>query len=678
MLTPDLIAKFNQATGNNVPANGKPATPSRADEIRSIAKQATVAKQTTAPSEDGSPSFKASIGGAETIPGNVAKTFGNIPSDIANTVKGAVFNPLENIRESGTVATDIYKNRGFVQGTKDIAGGFADTLTKDFKAPGEYLVNQNEKLDIKNKLSPIQEQTLKQQDEILKKITDARKLGKDTTHLVQALKYNMETLDSINKQIGTKEDRNNQSINNLDDVVKYPIEHPVQTAIAAESLNPETQATISNKLKPVTSPIEEGASTVKNAVSDTASTIKEKIAPSDTIDTTTGKVLQGKTADIAPGKRGIGLLDNPEKIKTYKDLNTSSSSKISELAKQQDAILDLDTTPHKISEFTQKVGEGKNTVKINYVDQAVKNLNELYTKTADAEGLAKIKALESKAKDIGLTSKEVNNLARDYGSEFGSKAFGKTGEPLTSVNATKFENIRSGLKDTARGLLPDEASRTLDSQMSDLYKVKNLSAKMAEKVNTLTQRLQKPNILQKIGGFMGKATKITGVGDFASKLLGIDKVPGAATLNAVELEAQLSKNLAKINAALGKSDAGFIKDITTLANTGLDEANPISQLESQSKSTSPKSTTNSSKSQGLPNKQGGFIKIGGTTTKAIDAATKKELEAAIDYIRRGEATNKIMEDTISRLQNKYGIKTDASSTSIANKFQDLIEKTKTR
>ncbi len=333
-----------------------------------------------------------------------------------------------------------------------------------------------------------------------------------------------------------------------------------------------------------------GVTDAASKVSDAASAIKEKIAPTETIEQTTGKILQGKTGDIQSGKSGLSSLDT-SKVKTYADLNKTATDKITELAKKQDVNLDKDPTPRPMSSFEKTTGEGAGSVKTNYVQQSIDNLKELYSNTSDAEGLSKIKTIEAKANGEGLTTKEVNDLARTYGSEFSSKAFGKNGEALTSVNATKFENIRTGLKDTARDLLPDDASKSLDKQMSDIYTVKDLSAKMSEKVNTLSQRLQKPNILQKIGGAVGKGMRITGVGDMASKLLGIDKVPGAATLNAVELEAQLSKNLGRINAALNKSDSGFVKDMIQMIKE-------------------------------TPNQQGGFIGVG-KNSELIDSVSKE-------------------------------------------------------
>lgn len=322
------------------------------------------------------------------------------------------------------------------------------------------------------------------------------------------------------------------------------------------------------------------AENVSNIVTNKANEVKNNVKkikleiPTEDINTTVGKVAQGKTKDISTFKAGLtkGVIDesgnevskplDTKGIKTYKELNTKANEKIGEVAKTQDSILSKDKTVHPLSDFEQSIGEGKNAVKINYVKQAIDNLKELYTNTSDIKGLAKINEIATKADSEGLMVKEVNDLARNYGSEFGSKAFGKiNGEPLTSVNATKFENIRTGLKNTARDLLPDNTSRALDTHMSDLYKVKELSGKMAEKVNTAVQRLQSKNIAQKIGSTIGKIGKITGVGDIVKELTGLSNTPGASTMNAVEIEGKLANNLIRITEALNKDDAGFISSI---------------------------------------------------------------------------------------------------------------------
>ncbi len=210
------------------------------------------------------PSFKASIGGAETILPNVAKTIGNIPSDVASVVESAVINPAKNIGESIKTAQDIYKDRGLIGGTEDIVKGTAETAADIFKAPGKALMERANKMDVLDALSPLQESALKQRDSILEKIQEAKKAGKDTSHLAKALKYTMETLDSMNAQIGTKEERTNKEIEDYTSAAKYPIEHPVQTAIAVEGAG-QTLG-IEDPIHSIANPIVQGTKDVVNPI----------------------------------------------------------------------------------------------------------------------------------------------------------------------------------------------------------------------------------------------------------------------------------------------------------------------------------------------------------------------------------------------------------------------------
>lgn len=90
---------------------------------------------------DIAPTFPAKEGGISTIPGNVARTFGNIPSSAAKIAQSVIapVNPLNlqspmNIGSSVVkgidTARDIIKDRGVVQGGKDIASGFGSTIKK--------------------------------------------------------------------------------------------------------------------------------------------------------------------------------------------------------------------------------------------------------------------------------------------------------------------------------------------------------------------------------------------------------------------------------------------------------------------------------------------------------------------------------------------------------------------
>lgn len=298
-----------------------------------------------------------------------------------------------------------------------------------------------------------------------------------------------------------------------------------------------------------------------DAAKNAALKTKEYFAPTPTINSLVGRVAQGKTGDIPSFGRGIQNMDTSD-IKTYSDLNKAASNQIKELATQQDVELSKNPTVHSLSDFQKTIGNGESAVKVNYVEQAIQQLKDYYTKTNDATKLSKINEISSRANESGLSAKDINDLARMHGQDL--NGYNANGELASGLSKQAAENTRQGLKDTSRGLMDTPNAKNIDQQMSDLFTVKNLSSKMMEKVNTLSQRLQKPNILQKIGGAVGKFGRSTGVGDLVQKLLGLEKTPGATTLNPVELEAKLSKNLAKINSALSKGDTEFIKDITAM------------------------------------------------------------------------------------------------------------------
>lgn len=311
---------------------------------------------------------------------------------------------------------------------------------------------------------------------------------------------------------------------------------------------------------------EKVGSTVKSATEgtkDVLSGVKQGIKPTLTPEEATGQIIQGKTNDIPAALRTFKSLDTVDGIKTAKDLQVKLKSEIKPLAQKVDAELAKDPTLRPLSTFEKTVGEGANTTKINYVKEAINNLKELYTKTSDAQGLAKIKDIETKVNGlrdttgkilkngVGLSNKDVNDLSRLYNTEFGTKAFSKTtGDPLTSVNAQKFENIRTGLKETARGGLGGDAAKQLDSKLSDLFDTKKLVDKVVEKVNAAAQKIPKQGVIPKV---IGKAINAVDVIS-GSPLKALGKAMGNlgsnGALNPVELESNLVRNLKTIRAKI--------------------------------------------------------------------------------------------------------------------------------
>lgn len=280
------------------------------------------------------------------------------------------------------------------------------------------------------------------------------------------------------------------------------------------------------------------------------------------INDTVGKVIQGKPQDIEQAKRALSSLDISE-VKTYKDLNNVIDDKLEALKRTQDAYLDTVGGTFKPEAVKKTTKVGQEEVTQNFVQDALDQLDELYGSIKDKPEQLRVQQLRDKFQTEGLTARELNDLSRTYGTEFGKKAFGKTGEALTSTNAQAFENTRKGIKDAARGVTTGNTSKLLDSQMADLLKTRKLTKDMERKVNALWQRVSERGIAERIA--RGAATIIDTVtlktvSGFLSRMLPSNV--GLKTMNSIDLERELSKNLKVIEHALNsKSDGELVSKL---------------------------------------------------------------------------------------------------------------------
>lgn len=281
------------------------------------------------------------------------------------------------------------------------------------------------------------------------------------------------------------------------------------------------------------------------------------------VDSVVGKIVQGNTDDILKAKKALSTI-NTTGVKTYQELGSRIDDGIEALASKVDDTLVKEGEKIgnlKANQLVTATKVGSKTVKQNFVNEAIDQLDELYTSIKDAPKRAEIVALKNKLKAEGLSLKEVNDLSRTYGREFGSKAFSKVGDPLTSVNAQAFENTRKGIKNVVRNFMPDETTKMLDQRMSDLYNTNRLVGKMEEKVNALYQKVQKRGILEQVAiQAADVANKLTfnTVSGFISRMLPSNV--GLKVMNSIDLEKALQNNLKKINGLLRSSDDKLIRD----------------------------------------------------------------------------------------------------------------------
>jgi hypothetical protein len=292
-------------------------------------------------------------------------------------------------------------------------------------------------------------------------------------------------------------------------------------------------------------------------------------ASQDKVDRAVGQIAQSKTGDVAQHKRALMEIGKEElgEVSTYDDLRGAVRDRLNALRKNQDAALASAPEAKPLDSFTKRTGAGKSEVTSNPVTKALDDMEELYEKTSDPESLSAHLALREKAETVGLTASEVNQLARDYGSEFGSKAFSlKSGDPLTSVNAQSFENTRKAVKDAARELLPDDASKAMDASMSDLLELDRSVAQVNEKVNALKNKIKERGLGERIGRLLGQAFDVASFGTgkgFVTKAFFPSGV-GEKMLNYLDIQKQLPKNIKMLTAALNADDDKLARFVASL------------------------------------------------------------------------------------------------------------------
>jgi len=365
----------------------------------------------------------------------------------------------------------------------------------------------------------------------------------------------------------------------------------------------------------------EALEAVVPAVTRATQKLKEVAKREVTPETALKETLQAKPMTEAQLKSGIDTIKQLDttKVKTFQDLDNVITDRIGNLAKQVDDELGKDATKYQLTDLvTTKKTKAGTPIQINFVDDALNQLDELYGATGDVVAQQDIKDLINTAKTQGLTRLEVNDIARTYGKEVGDKAFNKMGEPLTSVNAQRFENTRKGLKEVARQGVEGTAAKQADEAMSRLYNVQRLIKKNAERANALRNKIEERGLLEKVGHAITKYADVLTGGTIRGLIGGLlPRGAGYKTLNALDLEALLERNLKIIQ------DAGKAKKASEVKATLQKLNEPI-------------------KKKFDPTKQGGFVRIGKETPKT-----------ALPKSKVNESVSSLNDTTLIKEAKKY-------------------------
>lgn len=311
------------------------------------------------------------------------------------------------------------------------------------------------------------------------------------------------------------------------------------------------------------------ASLGKIGIQNLASLIAEnKALAIKQLDNVFGTITQGKLGDISRAKVGLQGIST-KNINSYSDLATALDTKVETFSKALDKTLETNVVPYKINDLNKTLKVGETEVQHNYIKDALNQLEDFFAKTGNVEKEAQIMQLKVKANSQGLTIKEMNDLARLHGQEL--SGFNANGELASGLTKQLAENTRAGIKSTARELFGNDAYNAADDVLSDTIQTRDLVKSVEENVNKLKQRIIPRKFGEKVGRLVFQiADRITagGLKGFVQSF--VPRGNGLKVMNALDLEANLNKNL---------------KAVDDLLNSNLPEQTVLQRLEEIQKST---------------------------------------------------------------------------------------------
>ena len=237
-----------------------------------------------------------------------------------------------------------------------------------------------------------------------------------------------------------------------------------------------------------------------------------------------------------------------KEIKKYSDLEKVIKKTERQIVSEENEL--LKQFPEKIKDWktTQTVKwlwDQAEDITRDYLDDWIKLLKK-YNKN-DPAALKELEMLENTKNTQWLTRLEAKDLARKLTTKLSKKFYNSNDELRNSMSAESYEDIRRWIQNAVRDRLPDGTLKNLDLEYSNLKTFEWLTDDMAEKVNTLTQKIKELWPIEKLWRKVGDAiNRVTGKG---IKWLVEKFLPSNMwnkINNSIDMEIELSKNLGKL------------------------------------------------------------------------------------------------------------------------------------
>ena len=310
---------------------------------------------------------------------------------------------------------------------------------------------------------------------------------------------------------------------------------------------------LTNKLSQVANNVDDVANNVDDATKNAK--ITTKIADkTDDAKKVAGRIWQWDIDDQAKVVEWVKSITKRswekwvKTIKKYGELKDAIKSTEKQIISQEDDL--LRQFPDKITDWTTTetvkwLGDQVDDVTRDYLDDWIELLKK-YNKN-DPVAMKELEMLQNTKNTEWLTRLEAKELARKLWAKLSKKFYNSNDELRNSMSAESYEQIRKWIQNAVRDRLPDDVLKNLDLEYSNLKAFEWLTDDMAEKVNTLTQKLKETWPIEKLGRKVWDVINfVTGKGIkwVVEKFLPSNM--WNKINNSIDMEIELSKNLSKL------------------------------------------------------------------------------------------------------------------------------------
>ena len=310
---------------------------------------------------------------------------------------------------------------------------------------------------------------------------------------------------------------------------------------------------LTNKLSKVANNVDDVANNVDDATKNAK--ITTKIADkTDDAKKVAGRIWQWDIDDQARVVEWVKSITKRswekwvKTIKKYGELKDAIKSTEKQIISQEDDL--LRQFPDKITDWTTTetvrwLGDQVDDVTRDYLDDWIELLKK-YNKN-DPVAMKELEMIQNTKNTEWLTRLEAKELARKLWAKLSKKFYNSNDELRNSMSAESYEQIRKWIQNAVRDRLPDDVLKNLDLEYSNLKAFEWLTDDMAEKVNTLTQKLKETWPIEKLGRKVWDVINfVTGKGIkwVVEKFLPSNM--WNKINNSIDMEIELSKNLSKL------------------------------------------------------------------------------------------------------------------------------------